>query len=212
MTTPTLASPGFASRSTRGVVWVVLVVSLLVALAIAVASAVSIFDSASTGRLHTVLEAGHALPGPADQGPAQLVEGSYESASVVVAGLPVAIVVLGCVAAAIGALTAISLAVAVAAIAWRMLRPEPFAHRLSLIVTVVGGIVLIGSLLSSGIGVMVAWMTAEQLNDPAAGLDGFWPTMATLDPGPLGLGFGLMLVGLAFEYSERLQRDTAGLV
>lgn len=205
-------SSGSAQRSTRAIIWVVLVVSLLVALAAAVSSVVAIATTATTGRLVTMLEAGHALPSAADSGPAVLEEGTYERASVVVSGLPGFVLVFDSVATAIGALTVIAVALAVAAVSWRMLRPEPFARRLSLTVSIVGGIVLIGSLLATSLHVIAAWMTAERLNDPAADMGGFWPIMATLDFAPLALGFGLMIVGLAFEYSERLQRDTAGLV
>jgi len=42
--------------------------------------------------------------------------------------------------------------------------------------------------------------------------DGFWPIQAAVDGGPIWIGVVMMLIGLAFEYGERLQRDTAGLV
>ena len=71
---------------------------------------------------------------------------------------------------------------------------------------------LIGGLLSAGLAVFSSWLIAEQLNAASDGLDGFWPISAAVDPTFIVLGIGLMFVGLAFDYAERLQRDTAGLV
>ena len=41
---------------------------------------------------------------------------------------------------------------------------------------------------------------------------GLWPLAGRFDLTFLGVGLVLLLVGLAFEYGERLQRDTEGLV
>lgn len=54
-------------------------------------------------------------------------------------------------------------------------------------------------------------MGADQLNDSST-VQGFWPLIGSMDGTPLGIGVGLLLVGLAFEYGEGLQRDTEGLV
>ena len=58
---------------------------------------------------------------------------------------------------------------------------------------------------------LASWMAADQLNGNSTG-DGFWPMIGTVDGAPFGIGICLLLVGLAFEYGERLQRDTEGLV
>ena len=45
-----------------------------------------------------------------------------------------------------------------------------------------------------------------------AGRDGIWPVTGSIDFTFVSFGVVLMLVGLAFEYGERLQLDTEGLV
>jgi hypothetical protein len=41
---------------------------------------------------------------------------------------------------------------------------------------------------------------------------GYWPLAGTFDPTLVVFGVVLLLVGLAFEYGARLQKETEGLV
>jgi hypothetical protein len=57
---------------------------------------------------------------------------------------------------------------------------------------------------------MATGLAANDLNGDS--IDGFWPVAGRFDPSFLGPAFALLLVGLAFEFGERLQRETEGLV
>jgi len=194
-------------------------VTVLIFLALAIAAGLfalifglgGVVASLTSGTTPLTLSLDHALPAAADRGSASIVSGGYDSASVVVSGLDSGTVALATIARIAGVLTQAAIAASIALLAWRLLRGRAFRRSLSLIVAISGAILLIGGLLSSGLGVLAAWMTADQLNGSRT-LEGFWPIIGTVDGTPLGIGVCLLLVGLAFEYGERLQRDTEGLV
>jgi hypothetical protein len=206
------AGPGSAARSTRAVLRAALVLAVLVMLAVAVSAVTTAVETVRTGVVHTSLEMHGDLPAGSDAGPADLRSGSYRTADVAVGELSGGIVALHVVRIALDASVGIALAGTVALLARRLLRPDPLARRLSLVVTLAGGIVMIAALLSLGARTAVAWMVGGELNDPAAGLEGFWPVVAEVDLSTIALGFALMIVGLVVEHGERLQRDTRGLV
>jgi len=212
MTTNDLRGRDAAAVASRIIVWVVLVIATLAGLATLVFGTVSLVASAIGGRVALTLASEAQLPPDADAGSARLVSGSWDTASVVVENLDTTTVVLAIVGGAIGVLTQVAIAAAIAMLCWSLLRAAPFGKSLSRTVTAAGGIVLIGGVVTTGLSTLSAWMTADQLNSPDAGLDGFWPIMAVVDPTFLAVGITLLLTGLAFEYGERLQRDTAGLV
>ncbi|QOD43881.1 hypothetical protein [Clavibacter zhangzhiyongii] len=212
MTTSPLVGTGGSARITRGILRAALVLAVVVALLVAAAAALSAVETVRTGVVRTSLEMRGSLPAGADAGPADLRSGAYRTADVAVGDLPGGIVAMHVVRIALDAAVGIALAGTVALLARRLLRPDPLARRLSLVVTVAGGIVMIAALLSLGVRTGVAWMVGEALNDPTAGLDGFWPVAAEVDASTIALGFALMIVGLVVEHGERLQRDTRGLV
>ena len=82
----------------------------------------------------------------------------------------------------------------------------PFANTNRGSVTIVSG-----GLVSGGVGMLASWMATDQLNGRSTG-GGFWPIIGAVDGAPLVIGLIILLVGLAFEFGERLQRDTEGLV
>ncbi|UDM20629.1 hypothetical protein [Clavibacter michiganensis] len=207
-----LAGTGSAARVTRGVLWTALAIAVLVLLAVAVAAVVSAVETVRTGVVHTSLEMRGSLPTEADAGPADLRSGAYRTAEVAVGELSGGIVALHVVRIALDASVGMALAGTVAILARRLLRPDPLARRLSLVVTLAGGTVMIAALLSLAARTGVAWMVGDALNDPAEGLDGFWPVVAEVDASTIALGFALMIVGLVVEHGETLQRDTRGLV
>jgi hypothetical protein len=207
-----LAGTGTTARATRGIIRAALVLAVLVLLAVTAAGIASAVETVRTGVVHTSLEMRGSLPAEADAGPADLRAGAYRTAEVAVGELSGGIVAVHVVRIALDAIVGIALAGTVAIIARRLLRPDPLARRLSLVVTLAGGIVMIAALLSLGARTTVAWLVGGELNDPAAGLDGFWPVVAEVDASTVALGFALMIVGLVVEHGERLQRDTRGLV
>jgi hypothetical protein len=212
MSTAPLAGTGSTARATRGTIRAALVLAVLVLLAVTVAGIVSAVETVRTGVVHTSLEMRGSLPAEADAGPADLRAGAYRTADVAVGDLSGGIVAVHVVRIALDATVGIALAGTVAIIALRLLRPDPLARRLSLVVTLAGGTVMIAALLSLGARTTVAWLVGGELNDPAAGLEGFWPVVAEVDASTIALGFALMIVGLVVEHGERLQRDTRGLV
>lgn len=212
MATPSPALADASARTTRGILWSALVVAVLVLLAVAAAAVASAVETVRTGVVRTSLEMRGSLPAAADAGSADLRSGAYRTADVAVGGLSDGIVVMHVARIALDASVGIALAATVAILARRLLRPDPLARRLSLVVTLAGGTVMIAALCSLGVRTGVAWLVGGELNDPAAGLEGFWPVVAEVDLSTIALGFALMIVGLVVEHGERLQRDTRGLV
>ncbi len=136
-----LAGTGSAARVTRGVLWTALAIAVLVLLAVAVSAVVSAVETVRTGVVHTSLEMRGSLPTEADAGPADLRSGAYRTAEVAVGELSGGIVALHVVRIALDASVGMALAGTVAILARRLLRPDPLARRLSLVVTLAGGTV-----------------------------------------------------------------------
>jgi hypothetical protein len=212
MSTSPATGSAASAQGTRLVLRVAFVLALLAMLAVAAGAVAVAVETVRTGVVRTSLEMRGDLPAEADAGPADLRSGVYRSAEVAVGGLPDGIVVMHVVRIALDASVGIALAGMVAVLARRLLRPDPLARRVSLVVTLAGGTVMIAALLSLGVGTGVAWLVGGELNDPIDGLEGFWPVVAEVDLSTIALGFALMIVGLVVEHGERLQRDTRGLV
>ncbi|MFT7767086.1 hypothetical protein [Clavibacter tessellarius] len=212
MSSTSTAGPGAAAQSTRLVLRLAFVLALLVMLAVAVSAALVAVETIRTGVVRTSLEMRGDLPARADAGSADLRSGAYRTADVAVGELSGGIVAMHVVRIALDASVGLALAGTVAILARRLLRPDPLARRVSLVVTLAGGTVMIAALLSLGVGTGVAWLVGGELNDPLDGLEGFWPVVAEVDLSTIALGFALMIVGLVVEHGERLQRDTRGLV
>jgi len=216
MSSTSTAGPGAAAQSTRLVLRLAFVVALLVMLAVAVSAALVAVETIRTGVVRTSLEMRGDLPARADAGSADLRSGAYRTADVAVGELSGGIVAMHVVRIALDASVGLALAGTVAILARRLLRPDPLARRVSLVVTLAGGTVMIAALLSLAVGTGVAWLVGGELNDPLDGLEGFWPVVAEVDLSTIALGFALgfalMIVGLVVEHGERLRRDTRGLV
>lgn len=212
MSSTSTAGPGAAAQSTRLVLRLAFVVALLVMLAVAVSAALVAVETIRTGVVRTSLEMRGDLPARADAGSADLRSGAFRTADVAVGELSGGIVAMHVVRIALDASVGLALAGTVAILARRLLRPDPLARRVSLVVTLAGGTVMIAALLSLAVGTGVAWLVGGELNDPLDGLEGFWPVVAEVDLSTIALGFALMIVGLVVEHGERLRRDTRGLV
>ncbi|MHC5797790.1 hypothetical protein ACVXZ4_16700 [Lacisediminihabitans sp. FW035] len=206
--TDQLAGKGALVAASRVTVWIFLALAVAAGLFTLVFGLGAVISSLASGTTPLTLALDHTLPAAADRGSASIVSGGYDSASVVVSGLDSGTVALATIARVAGVLTQAAIAASIALLAWRLLRGRAFRRSLSLIVAISGAILLIGGLLYGGLGLLAAWMAADQLN----GVRGFWPIIGTVDGTPLGIGVCLLLVGLAFGYGERLQRDVEGLV
>ena len=211
-----MASPS-RSRSvdtiaTRVTIWVALVSSTLAAAAIFLFGVVAIASTIASGEVTVQMSTTAPLPPEADAGSGTITSGTFDTATVSAGSLDGGTIALSVLGTAFGILTSAAVAAALALLCWRMLHPQVFSRSLSTVVTTSGAVVLIGGIISQAIHVFVAWMVADQLNAASAGLDGFWPISAEVDPTFMALGVGLALVGLAFSHGERIQRDTEGLV
>lgn len=204
-----LGGAGKVAATTRGIIWFSFSASVLIGSVSLAVGATSIVGELATGRISMILETHEALPAAADGGTASIVDGSFDRAVVVLENLSTVTIVLSTFSSITSVLVGVALAFSLAVIAWRVLHPDPFRRSLSYTVALAGGAVLVGSMLSGGMQVFASFMAATELN---GGEPGFWPIMAGFDPGPIALGFALLLVGLAFEIGEKLQRDAAGLV
>jgi len=212
MTTNELRAPGAAATLSRGIVWVIFGIAALVFVGTLALSIWGVIGNLSSGTIGLTLSTTQTLPAEADQGPAALLSGEFDTATIVVGGLDAGTFAIALISKIALALTQLAIAASVVLLCWSLVKARPFRRSLSITVTISGAIVLIGGVLSAGLGVLASWMVADQLNDPDAGLDGFWPILAGVDPTFIAIGVALMLAGLAFEYGDKLQRDTDGLV
>ncbi|WP_309128260.1 hypothetical protein [Microbacterium sp.] len=115
-----------------------------------------------------------------------------------------------------GALPALA-TVGVCAVAWRLgvslIRGRPFRKTMSTTIGIAACLVAAGGLFSQIFGAIARAMIVDRL---AASDDGVYDSFAAfsldLDLAPLGWGFALALVAMAFTWGTRLQRETEGLV
>ncbi len=202
--------PGFSHASVLVALWLFFGVAVIVGAVRLVTGAIDIIHSLASGQTQLTLVAEHALPAAANGGTATIISGGYESAVVTVTRASAGVVAISTISSIAGLLTQVTLAGVIALLAWRILRGSPFRRSVGLAVTVGGGILLIGGLLSQGARALGGGLAATELN--SSGRFGFWPLAGRFDPTLMVIGVVLLLVGLAFQYGERLQSDTDGLV
>ncbi len=176
-----------------------------------VVSAIGIISEAASGTRQLLLALDGPLPSGADSGPATLIEGHVESASVLVSGLSPATSALLTAGDAVSALANLLVVGAFLYLVWRLLRREPFARLLTWVFIVAGGVLLIGSAVGQALSGIGRVQAAVELG---ASLDGSGPWLigTTFDASPFGLALVLMLVASAFEYAQKLSASTRGLV
>ena len=206
-----LAGRGFTAHTSRVVFWMCLAAAVLVGGITLVVGLTEIVSALVNNRTALTLIADRPLPvAEASSSGSRIIEGSFETAHVIVVDLPFGISALVAAATLVDVLTRVAIATLVALLSWRLLRGAVFARSLSVVAVIAGGALLIGGVLTQGFGSLAAIMAAADLNGP--GGRGFWPLAGRLDFTTIVTGLILLLVGLAFEYGERLQRETEGLV
>lgn len=115
-----------------------------------------------------------------------------------------------------GALPALA-TVGVCAAAWwlgvSLIRARPFRKTMSATVGVAACLVAAGGLFGQVFGAIARAMIVDRLaaSDPGV-YDSFAAFSMNLDLAPLGWGFALALIAMAFTWGARLQKDTEGLV
>ncbi|MDQ1130205.1 hypothetical protein [Microbacterium sp. SORGH_AS_0888] len=142
-------------------------------------------------------------------GGASLTAATFDTAWVVPTGLSASARSLLVLGALSGALTTLLTVGAVVLFLLLLMWRRPF-HRAVIVATQVAGCaLLLGSMLSSGLGGLGRMMAADELN-PVAGdvfVVGF-----RFDPAWTLAGLAVLALSVVFSYGTRLQRDTEGLV
>jgi len=140
---------------------------------------------------------------------AGIMSAGFDSATVVAGGLSDgtrALLTGGVIA------DAVATAVSIGAVAWFLLlliRNRPFHRSLVAASLAAGSALLIGGILSAGLGGLGRMQAAVELN-PLAG--GVFKVGFLVDPWPAVAGLGVLALAFVFRRGERLQRDTEGLV
>lgn len=195
------------SRLERPLLWAILVAAVLVGAVVLAAGVLRIVAGLSSGHIPLSLLVDGSLPPEADAGSADLVQGTYASASVVVSGLSPLPVFLWVLSAVTVTLTTLLISAAVAHLCFKRLRGRTFDHSVSRMAIVVGFVVTLGSIVSEGFGGLGLMIAGDEL-----GARGFWTLGFAFDFTPVLAGFAILLVATAFEYGNSLQRDTEGLI
>jgi len=198
-------------RWDRIAMWWILAGSIVYAVIVLVSGITRLVHQLSTRTWSGSLIVDDALPDSADGGTAALLRGRYESATVTLGDLSDGAFALLTTGLVFSIITTATVACAFVYLSWRLLRSKPFKKSLSIAFITAGGALLIGTVLSLGfdaLGKMIA--VTELLGEDK--LEGFWPVAVQGDLGAIGFGLALLIVACAFEYGERLSRETDGLV
>ena len=149
-----------------------------------------------------------------------IVDSGYQTAWIAVAGVPLESRWLFFIEAVLPSLATLTIGVAVAVLAFTLIRERPFARVVPHVIGVAAIAVMV-----AGIGGQVAGAFARKTvveflgpQEVTAGDDGSgpYPGLAgfalNLDLAPIGWALGLALVAAAFQIGTRMQKDTEALV
>jgi hypothetical protein len=207
-TTPAIAPWG---RWDRMAMWWILAGSIVYALIVLSTGVARLVHQLSTRTWSGALIVDEPLPRSADGGTASLLNGRYENATVTLGDLSDTAFGLLTTGLVFSVVTTATVALAFVYLSWRLLRSKPFKKSLSIAFLTAGTALLIGTMLSIGFEGLGRMIVASELVGEDT-TEGFWPIAAQGDLGPIGFGLALLIVACAFEYGERLSRETDGLV
>lgn len=183
---------------------------VIYAVVVLIAGIVDIVMSLASGDRLLSLTINEPLPTGVDTGTATLLDGRLDSARVYVTDLTPITTGLLDAGLIVGVITQVLVAASFAYLAFRLLRRRPFMKSLTWSFLAAGAVLLIGSIVAQALTGFGSWLVATELGSNPD--NDFWQMSFTVDVAPLGFGFALMLVGSAFEYAQKLSRDTEGLV
>lgn len=146
--------------------------------------------------------------GSTDAG-ASISSATYDSAWVAATGLSDGARWMIGLGIAFGALTAATTVGAIVYFLFLLMWKRPFHRSLIVATQIAGGALLIGSLLSGGLGGLGRMMTATELNPIA---DDVFVVGFSFEPGVLLAGIAVLALSFVFERGTKLKRDTEGLV
>jgi len=183
---------------------------VIYAVVVLIAGIVDIVMSLASGDRLLSLTINEPLPTGVDTGTATLLDGRLNSARVYVTDLTPITTGLLDAGLIVGVITQVLVAASFAYLAFRLLRRRPFMKSLTWSFLAAGAVLLIGSIVAQALTGFGSWLVATELGSSPD--NDFWQMSFSVDVAPLGFGFALMLVGSAFEYAQKLSRDTEGLV
>ncbi|WP_438352238.1 hypothetical protein [Microbacterium sp. CJ88] len=204
MTNPPPVSRGME----RGILILFMAAAAVIGLGLAVPAAQQAIGVATgAGGISMLTDA--AVPHTDAVAGAAISSATFDSAWVVASGLDGGTRALLALGASFGAVpTALTVGAVVLFLLLMMWR-RPFHRALIVATQVAGAALLIGGILSAGLGGLGRMMAATELN-PVAGdvfVVGF-----RFDPAWMLVGVGVLALSFVFSYGTRLQRDTEGLV
>jgi hypothetical protein len=149
-----------------------------------------------------------------------IVDSGYESAWLVVTGVPAGARALLALQMVLPSLAAVAIGVTVAWLAIMVIRERPFVRALPHAIGVAAIAVMIAGIGAQVAGAFGRAMVVEYLGpsevtaggDMTGSYDGLALMALNLDLAPIGWAFGLALVAAAFQIGTRLQRETDLLV
>lgn len=175
-----------------------------------VSAVFGILDAMVGDTVHTVLSAQEAVPAGAATGSATLVSGEFDSATVVISGLDLASRSLLAGGILVTALMYLTLAAAIVFICVNLMRGRPFSRSSTWWLATASLLLIGGGLVGAGLFTFGQLMIAAQLNaDPTMSV---FPMAGTISLTPVFVGVGIAVIAAVFEFGERLQRETEGLV
>lgn len=200
----------FDARLERPVLWIFFGGAILVAVLSFTFTLIGLITALTTDRIPLTLLVDTDLPIEADAGTANLIEGTYASASVLISDLSPAPVFLWALGEVVALLTTALICAAVAHLCWKLLHGHAFDRSVSWMAICVGFVLTIGTILGSGFGGLGLMMASGELGPVSP--DRFWTPGFEFNMTPLLAGFVILLVAMAFEAGTRMQHDTEGLV
>lgn len=179
----------------------------LMALIGATAEAIATTFNAET---HTTLSTVATVPADAATGSASLVTGNFASAEVTLTGVSFGARALLGSGILINGLMYAALAAAVVFLCISLWRGRPFSRLATWLFATASITLLAGGILGVGLITIGQFILAGELNaDPTGSV---FPMASTASFFPVFAGIALGVIAAAFEFGQRLQRDTDGLV
>ncbi len=199
----------FINAYTRVTLWGFFAGAILVGLVTVAAGVIELVNDLAGGHVPLNLTLDTPLPAAATNCAGCTLTGTFNSADVVVKGLSGQVIALVLVGAIGSLLVTLALCVLVAVLAWRLLRRGFFRRAVTNTVVAAGIVLTLGGIISKGALAVAGVKAAGEIDGSG---HGYWPLAANFDPTLLSFGLVLLLIATAFEYGQRLQKETEGLV
>ncbi|MFT2817591.1 hypothetical protein [Leifsonia sp. A12D58] len=150
------------------------------------------------------------VPSGAATGTASLVQGTFSTATVTLAGISAAARAFLSGGTLVNGLMLATLAAAFTYLCVGLIRGRPFSRHATWLLATASTTLVLGGVITLGLSSIGQFMVAGELNaDPS---NTIFPMASTVSLMPIFAGIALGAIAAAFEFGQRLQRDTEGLV